>query len=474
MQLDPRKMCERFPKRFLLLAIDVAKGNLTQLLYFVAAGLVILVYFPWPWENANDSQAARTATVLNLAVISVFVIWATMIVRRKWDWVLWTALLVAIGVVVSWASWNHLFDDQDSDNRARNVVLLTGAVITAILAVWRSRVAERQADTAHESLLNERYQKGAEMLGSETLSVRLGGIYALERLAAEHPEQYHIQIMKLFCAFARHPTEDEDYQGKLAEHSVSPHDLPSPREDVIAAIHAIGSRDETRVKIEQSQDFRLNLMGADLSHANIGNANLSGAMLNYANLTNTSISSVILSGASLRSTIMAYAELSNINFTDADAWGVDLSNAKLRWVTMPNSTLDHADLSYAQLSDVNLSGAFVQHADLSSVDIVVSDLSNTYFLHSKLPGAHISKSNLSGAEIKRTNMSGAKIPDTDLSGTRFYGHAREVTSDPVIGLTQAQVDEACADPDNPPKLDGVLDAETGEPLVWHDKSCKDP
>ena len=52
-----------------------------------------------------------------------------------------------------------------------------------LLAVWRSIVAERQADTAQQSLLNERYQKGAEMLGNEVLSVRMGGIYALGRLA---------------------------------------------------------------------------------------------------------------------------------------------------------------------------------------------------------------------------------------------------------------------------------------------------
>ena len=62
-------------------------------------------------------------------------------------------------------------------------------------------MAERQADTARLSLLNERYLKGAEMLGSEVLSVRLGGIYALQRLAEEHPGHYHLQVMNLFCAF---------------------------------------------------------------------------------------------------------------------------------------------------------------------------------------------------------------------------------------------------------------------------------
>ena len=35
---------------------------------------------------------------------------------------------------------------------------------------------------------------------------------------------------------------------------------------------------------------------------------------------------------------------------------------------------------------------------------------------------------------------------------------------PATGLTQKQLDSACSYTNNPPRLDGVLDAETGEPL----------
>ena len=34
------------------------------------------------------------------------------------------------------------------------------------------------------------------------------------------------------------------------------------------------------------------------------------------------------------------------------------------------------------------------------------------------------------------------------------------------GLTQKQIDRARADPDNSPNLEGVLDAESGKPIVW--------
>ncbi len=49
-----------------------------------------------------------------------------------------------------------------------------------------------------------------------------------------------------------------------------------------------------------------------------------------------------------------------------------------------------------------------------------------------------------------------------MSGTKFAVKDYR----PARGLTQAQLDQARADPDNPPKLDGVEDAVTGKQLVW--------
>ena len=94
----------------------------------------------------------------------------------------------------------------------RNLGFVIGGAIALMFAIWRGIVAQnqseashRQAETAQRGLLNERYQTGAEMLGNSVLSVRIGGIYALRRLAEEHPEEYRVQISHLFCAFVRHP-----------------------------------------------------------------------------------------------------------------------------------------------------------------------------------------------------------------------------------------------------------------------------
>ena len=55
-------------------------------------------------------------------------------------------------------------------------------------------------------------------------------------------------------------------------------------------------------------------------------------------------------------------------------------------------------------------------------------------------------------------------------GAKRFGVKPEEYIVGVSGLTQAQIDQAWADPGNPPQLEGVVDGSTGEPLVWHGRT----
>ena len=305
------------------------------------------------------------------------------LIRRvaSWDgfwWVAGIAAVLVIGGLLSRHYWEELRGEQDSlSETVRNLGLVIGGAIAILLAVWRSIVSERQANTAQQGLLNERYQQGADMLGNNVLSVRLGGIYALERLAAEHPEQYHVQIMKLLCEFVRHPTEDIRIEYDSESDGDQDEQLRRIRADVEGAMQAIGSRSLAGISLERSGD-KLYLRDANLSDLQVQSAKLSGA-----------------------------------------------------WLT-----------------NANLSGAVLPHADLSSARLRRADLTGVKFWDADLSKAILRDANLSGA---------------DLCGVDARSPAYQA---PVRGLTQAQLDQACADPDNPPKLDGVLDAVTGKQLVW--------
>ena len=175
----------------------------------------------------------------------------------------------------------------------RNFGLVIAAGIALPLAIWRSIVAARQAataqrqsETAQRGVLNERCQKGAELLGSKVLPVRLGGIYALAQLAREHPGDYHTQIMSLLCMFVRHSPMLEEL------------DTDELCVDVLEVMEVVRARSDAQIKIEKEEKYRLdlsevNLPGANLKSANLSNTDLINANLAGANLTEANLFNVI-------------------------------------------------------------------------------------------------------------------------------------------------------------------------------------
>ena len=130
-------------------------------------------------------------------------------------WIAGILMIMAFTTLVVQFYWADLRDDSEPlAVTIRNVTLAIATITGVIIAIWRSSVAERQADTAQQSLLNERYQQGAEMLGSGILTVRLGGIYALQSLAEDYPKQYHVQAMKLLSTFVRTSARREDIESE--------------------------------------------------------------------------------------------------------------------------------------------------------------------------------------------------------------------------------------------------------------------
>ena len=79
-----------------------------------------------------------------------------------------------------------------------------------------------------------------------------------------------------------------------------------------------------------------------------------------------------------------------------------------------------------------------------------------------LAHAHLTGANLTGANLTEASLDGAHLTGANLTGANLKK---------CKGLTQEQIDQARAKPDNPPKLEGVVDAETGKPLVWRGEAA---
>ncbi len=243
--------------------------------------------------------------------------------------VLLTAVLV-VGVGLTawfWPDFRATTDASESveplSATIRNLALIVGGVIAVILTTWRLRISERQtaisdqqAETARLSLLNDRFQRGAEMLGSDVLAVRMGGIHALDALARERPDLYHIQIVMLLCAFVRHPTGTDE--SMLTPSTGVGFGSAAQRPDVVAAIKAIAYRSDEGLRVEDDigvpKQQILDLSKSDLRWVQLPACDLSGADLRDARMERVFLNDADLSHAILHNADLTRATLIQTDF----------------------------------------------------------------------------------------------------------------------------------------------------------------
>jgi len=112
-----------------------------------------------------------------------------------------------------------------------------------------------------------------------------------------------------------------------------------------------------------------NLSGADLSGANLREADLSGANLVGANLFGADFSGANLVGADLSRAILWGAILWGADLWGANLSGADLSRANLSGANFSKAILSRANLSRAILSRANLSRAHLYNTIFGDTDL---------------------------------------------------------------------------------------------------------
>ena len=206
-------------------------------------------------------------------------------VFQSWSfWIaLWSLIALVAAAVACSLFWGWLSEGEAGSATIRNIILAFVAAIAMPIALWRSSVAANQLIVAQRSLLDERYQKGAEMLNATNLSARLGGVYSLQQLAQNSPSEYHIPVMRLFCAYFRRSIssrrpfgEPIAAPGEIVGETSLPTNQATERiisdehtdqfffklmEDEQAIFDAFNSRSYSQLEAESNEDYMLDLSG---------------------------------------------------------------------------------------------------------------------------------------------------------------------------------------------------------------------
>lgn len=263
----------------------------------------------------------------------------------------------------------------DARNKVR-ATLLQGLGAAFFLATafftWRQiqlgqnqlRINQEQVKVSEDDQLAGRFTRAIDQLGSDKVDVRLGGIYALERIARDSlPDRE--SVIEILSTYVRH---------RSPIHASSASEAGAPRVSWVRAAW--------RSLFGQAPQ-------ADVPRANEPAADIQAIMT--------------VLGRRERA-----ADDKRLNLCRVDLRNVDLRGGKFQRVRLVGSRLEGADLRDVHLDEAAIEGAFLQGAKLRNA---------------QLPGASLVHAHLERANLYNANLRGAKLIDAHLAGARL-SHAQ--------------------------------------------------
>ncbi len=363
------------------------------------------------------------------------------------------AAIAGAVVIVKWApdwlaSTNDLTPSEAAEERGRVRTALL-ALLAGLLAALGAYYTHRTFGLNRAGQITERFTRAIDQLGRSELDVRLGGIYALERIARDSKDD-HPQVVEVLTAYIREHARWRDRPSEPGSRPESPGpahpqveairalervatgsqpakstsakpaaerdigdrgDLLEPRTDVQAAMSVLGRRDQLR---DRSGDY-LDLAGTDLRHlvlVGADQAHLEGARLAGAHLENAHLSWARLNGANLHQAHLQGADLHSAQLQGADLRSARLDDASLNWAQLQDAALTEAHLERA-----NLYGARLERADLMGAHLEEAFLQQAQLQGALMQGAHLEHANLNaGVHLEGARLDGAHLEDADLAG----------------------------------------------------------
>jgi Pentapeptide repeats (8 copies) len=247
------------------------------------------------------------------------------------EFVLGLLALVVLGFAVTF-----LFDE---DTRVQGATLLGGLVVAA--------GTYRTVQVTREGHITDRFAKSIGQLGDEVAEVRLGGIYALERIAWDSRRD-HGTVMEVLTAYVRkcapRQTRAETRDEKRCD-----------KNSVQAAIAVLGRRNvrhdppEGRADARELREKRrldlssTDLRGVKFGEGDFGRAILRGTDLGKADLHGTNLRDAELQGAELIGANLVGADLEGAKCEGAIFQGAHYDANTTRWPDGPDSAAHASD-----------------------------------------------------------------------------------------------------------------------------------
>jgi hypothetical protein len=198
-------------------------------------------------------------------------------------------------------------------------ILAGTALLSGLYFTWRTLQINR------EGQITERFTRAIDQLGrvddkgEKLFEIRIGGIYALERIGKESEQDYWT-IMEVLAAYIR---QNSARTSEEESRALDPD---------IQAIMTVLRRRTRSFGNGEPEPLVLNktfLRSAQLWRANLSAARLSDAILSGASLWEANLSATLLGGADLSGAMLSGANLSGADLRAANLSGTDITQEQL-------------------------------------------------------------------------------------------------------------------------------------------------
>ena len=316
-----------------------------------------------------------------------------------------------------------LFPDEKPEgwDQLRSFAFAIAGIVGAVFGLFqlynsaaRTRLNRIDIQTKREQERNERFVRASELLKDEDASVRMAGIYALERLALEPDGGYCDAVLKVLAGFVRERTTRGQEWGDK-QYPAAP-----LTEKPVFEIHNDVDEAIERYRIELYDWLQLQKRPTEPVQTAVN-----------------SVTIIIKKQEELKVIDFSGAILTRASFGEAS-----FERSVLPWCRIEGAFLKFAHFEEAMLPWAHLEGADFSDANLQRASLAFAHLQGANFVNANLEGADLRGCNLAAADIESARLEGAILKDADLSA--------------VMGLTEKQLSAAVWPSAAPPMLpDGI-------------------
>lgn len=199
------------------------------------------------------------------------------------------------------------------------------AVLASAYGAWRQLnhnilVSRSQRELDRQGQITERFGRSVEQLGSTNQSIRMGAIYAFDRIASESPDDRN-SIVNLLAAYIREesPWPPRSSASYPADHPTE--QVPPLRVRAVDVQTALTVLCRWGPKVNSSDYWpTVDLSNADLRMGNMSGGSLWRVRLNGSNLARANLTKADLRGADLTETVLLETALQDAVYDETTWW----------------------------------------------------------------------------------------------------------------------------------------------------------